>query len=330
MYKIAIVGAGPSGIAMGAELIQAGVAVQDIIICEKSERDNASIRQFYPAGKEIHSIYKNIEVPITGVVGFTGAITLDDYHQMMDKIIDENQLNISYKTEVQKVVKQDQGFILETSEGPINAEYVVLCSGVFSKPRRPDYPIAGALIPNVSYDILNLQKQNVAGLDILVVGGGDSASEYVQVLSGMNNNVTLSYRQNEIFRMNTLNIERLMNLADSSKATLALGTNITSIEAENEKIRVNFQERESLLVDKIVYSLGGASPSAFMASCGIDYDDTNVVLRAHNQTSIDGLFMIGDLASGRKGGSLMLAFTAARKVMEGLNQEYHFPSPKKI
>ncbi|OON98185.1 MAG: hypothetical protein ATN35_05720 [Epulopiscium sp. Nele67-Bin004] len=325
MKKVAIIGAGPAGIAMGVELAKAGV--KDVVIFEKSDKDNASVRQFYPAGKDINSVYKSIEVPQTGQLGFTGIISLDQYHIMMDSAINDNSLDIKFNTEVQKITKKDKVFEIETSDGTYEAEYVVLASGVFAKPRKPDYKIPAAVLPNVSYDILNLQKQNITGFDILVVGGGDSASEYVQTLSAMGNNVSLSYRQDKIFRMNQLNIDRLNELLFQKKIAMYLGTNITSVEQDGDKIKVSFEKHDPMFVDKIVYSLGGASPTAFMANCGLEYDDTNVVLRDNGETSIDGLFMIGDLASGRKGGSIMLAFNGARSVMEGLNQKYGFPAP---
>ena len=330
MFKVAIIGAGPAGIAMGAELVQSGVPSDQILICEKSEHDNASVRQFYPATKDINSVYKNIDVPITGVVGFSGLISLADYHTMIDKIIADNKLTLKFKTEVQKVIKQDKGFKLETSQGEFEAEYVVLSSGVFSKPRKPDYAIASPLLSKVSYDILKLQKENTTGLDILVVGGGDSASEYVQILAEMNNKVTLSYRQEKIFRMNQLNMDRLDALVNKGTVTTCYGTNISSVEADGDKIKIHFEEIEDMIVDRIVYTLGGASPSAFMAQCGIDYDDTNVVLRDNKETDIDGLFMIGDLATGRKGGSLMLGFKGAREVMDALHTKYDFKAPKAI
>lgn len=325
MYKIAIVGAGPAGLAMGAELVQSGVPNDQIIILEKSEHDNASIRQFYPVGKDINSVYKNIEVEQKGVVGFSGIISLDQYHDMIAKIIFENKLAIITKTEVQKIVQKPQGFHIETSEGVYEAEFVVLSSGVFAKPRKPDYPISAPLNAKVSYDILKLQKDKVSGKDMLVVGGGDSASEYVQMLSQMGNKLTLSYRQDKIFRMNQLNLDKLDTLTKNKEIDMCLGTNITSLEAENDKIRVHLEERDDLVVDYIVYSLGGASPTAFMAQCGLEYDDTNVVLRDNHQTSVDKLYMIGDLASGRKGGSIMLAFNGAREVMESLHKNYQFP-----
>lgn len=323
MYKIAIVGAGPAGIAMGAELVAKGISPSQILICEKTDKDNASVRQFYPAGKDINSVYKNIETEQKGILGFSGIISVDQYHELIQNALKKYELTLTFNTEVQKITKESDIFTLHTSNGEFQSEYVILSSGVFSKPRRPDYPIPGPLVSKTSFDIMNLQKSNVADLDILVVGGGDSASEYVQTLANMGNSVTLSYRQDNFFRMNQLNKDRLSELENNNKATVLFSTNIESIEDIDGKIKVNFKEREPLFVDRIVYSLGGSSPSAFMNSCGVEYDDTNVQLRDNKETNVDKMFMIGDLASGRKGGSLMLAFNGAREVMDAFEQKYN-------
>ncbi|MGL4561957.1 MAG: NAD(P)-binding domain-containing protein [Brevinema sp.] len=324
MYKVAIVGAGPAGIAMGAELVEAGISAEQIIICEKSDQDNASVRQFYPAGKEINSVYKNIQTEQIGILGFSGLISMDTYYQMIKDTINKYRLSIQCKTEVQKITKNNDSFTVYTSGDTIEAEYIVLASGVFSKPRRPDYPLSSSIMPKISFDIMNLQKTNAKGLDILVVGGGDSASEYVQTLAAMGNHVSLSYRQDNFFRMNELNKDRFNSLVNDGKVLSFLSTNITSVESAEDKIKVVFKEREPLFVDRIVYSLGGASATVFMNNCGLEYDDMNVILRDYKETSVDKMFMIGDLATGRKGGSLMLAFNGAKEVMNGLKEKYKF------
>ncbi|MGL4367765.1 MAG: NAD(P)-binding domain-containing protein [Brevinemataceae bacterium] len=330
MYKVAVIGAGPAGIAMAAELVESGISADQILICEKSQHDNASIRQFYPVGKDINSVYKNIQTEIKGVVGFSGIIGLDAYFTMMNNVLEKTKCTILFNTEVQKVKKQDDHFILDTSKGEFQAEYVVLASGVFAKPRRPEYPIPAKLLPNVSFDISGFQKNNLSNLHVLVVGGGDSASEYAQALVQLGNKVSLSYRQDNFFRMNQLNKDRLHECETNGNLSVMLATNIASIEEHEGKIHVNFVEGNILDVDRIVYALGGASPSMFMSNCGIDYDDNNVQLNNFHETGIPKLFMIGDLSQGRKGGSLMLAFNAARDAMEGLHSKYQFPVPKSI
>lgn len=328
MLKVAIVGAGPAGIAMGVELVQSGIPIDQIIIFEKSEHDSASIRQFYPENKSINSVYKNFDLPIEGLVGFSGLISLSDYYTMVSNLLQRHPFSIMYNTEINKIMQHGNHFILEgTNEDVFESEYVVLASGVFAKPRKPSYSVPPGLRTKVSYDIVKLQKNNISGSDILVVGGGDSASEYAQFLAESGNNVILSYRQAQFVRMNQLNKDNLENLVLSKKVKIYFSTNIVAISEEGNRILVQFQENDDIVVDYIVYALGGSSPTSFMHNCGIEYDDENVVLREYNETNQNKLFMIGDLAMGRKGGSLMLAFNGARTVMQGLHKNYGFPTP---
>lgn len=330
MYKIAIVGAGPAGIAMARELTAAGVSAEEILMFEKSQHDNASVRQFYPAGKTINSVYKNIETEKKGLVGFQGIIQVDDYFKLSDQALNESQVEIRFNTEVLKIKKQSTHFVLETSKGNFESEYVILASGVFAKPRKPDYKIPAEILNKVSYDVLRFQKEEISGKKIIVVGGGDSAAEYAQTLAALGNFVYVSYRQDNFFRMNQLNKDLLSQLEQKQKIKIMFSTDIVGLEAQNDKVLVKFEGHDDVIVDNIVFALGGASPVAFMNNCGIDYNDTNVQLRSYHESPIDRMFIAGDLSMGRKGGSLMLAFNSARDIMEGLSINYSFPAPAQV
>lgn len=330
MYKIAIVGAGPAGIAMARELTAAGVSAEEILMLEKAQHDNASVRQFYPAGKTINSVYKNIETEKKGLVGFQGIIQVDDYFKLSDQALKESNVKVHFNTEVLKIKKQSNHFILETSRGNFESDYVVLASGVFAKPRKPDYKIPAEILNKVSYDVLHFQKEKISDRKIIVVGGGDSAAEYAQTLAALGNFVYVSYRQDNFFRMNRLNKDLLTQLEQNQKIKIMFSTDIVGLEAQNDEVLIKFDGSDNLTVDNVVFALGGASPVAFMNNCGIDYDDTNVQLRLHHESPIDGMFIAGDLSMGRKGGSLMLAFNSARDIMEGLSMNYSFPTPAQI
>ena len=55
-YELAIIGAGPAGIATAIESYAAGV--QKIILLEKDENHNATIRKFYKDNKRVDKIGK--------------------------------------------------------------------------------------------------------------------------------------------------------------------------------------------------------------------------------------------------------------------------------
>lgn len=328
MFKTAIIGAGPAGIAMAKELTSAGLEAGDIIMFEKSPHTCASIRQFYPQNKEINSVYKNIQTVQEGCVGFEGIISLEKFYALVDKALAESGVKVHFDTEAQKVLPIDGGFSIESSAGAFEAQTVVLCGGVFAKPRKPDYPISAPVAGKTFYDVLKFQKENITGKEILVIGGGDTASEYMQTLAALGNKVILSYRQDNFFRMNQRNKDLLSGLQQQGKGEVMLLTNVASLEDAEGRIKVSLKENKILNVDYIVYALGGASPTAFMAACGVDYDENEVSLSEYGESSVPGIFLAGDIAHGRKGGSLMLAFNNARKAMLGLSKKYGFPAPK--
>ena len=64
--------------------------------------------------------------------------------------------------------------------------------GVLGRPNKPkEYRFLPSLKDRLMFDITTRRFENE---DVLTVGGGDTASEYVQHLFQQNNGVTLSYR----------------------------------------------------------------------------------------------------------------------------------------
>ena len=54
-----------------------------------------------------------------------------------------------------------------------------------------------------------MTSQAIQNENVLVVGGGDTASEYVQYRRGQTNRVTLSYRQQQFSRLSKSNHDAL-------------------------------------------------------------------------------------------------------------------------
>jgi len=144
----------------------------------------------------------------------------------------------------------------------------------------------------------------------LVVGGGDSAVEYALELS-KNNNVTICYRRETFRRANPINEKNINEALKENRLKALLGVNIKALEDENSKVKVIFEEIDSLLFDRVIYAIGGTTPSGFLASSGIKEEDGKPIHDENYQTNIKGLFVAGDITQER-GGSIAL----------GLNQGY--------
>ena len=331
MHEMIIVGAGPAGISMGAEARNVGIPSEQILVLEKGAAHSWAIRKFYPAKKVVLANYKGIEAACRGVLCISD-MSKDESLTYIDHAIEQYQLGVHYNDAVNTIRPLPEGgFAVETSKGRYEARRCVIAIGILDKPNKPDYRIPVALNTRVHYDLTSSTLENS---DCLVVGGGDTASEYCQYLVERRNRVTLSYRRTEFSRLNRINYESLMALEQRGQITILRGSNIKQVEEErsphadspndvqdqDKRARVLFEEPmfSPQSFDHIVYALGGTTPTNFLKAAGIAFDGSAPVIKEGYETSVPGLYLIGDLSAGRKGGSINLAFNMAEEAMRNI------------
>ena len=314
MYEMIIIGAGPGGISMAAEARGVGIAADKILILEKGDAHSWAIRKFYPASKPVLANYKGIKAVCTGVMCLTD-MTKEETLTYIDRIIEDCQLQVNYKEGVTAIRPTGGGFMVETSNGAYQTQRCIIAIGILDKPNKPEYNLPPTVSKRVHYDLTTVSMK---GEDCLVVGGGDTASEYCQFLVQQGNRVTLSYRRKEFARLNPVNHESLLALEARGQVTILRATNIVGVEDDGAgRPRVTFQEAEQppLDFDRIIYALGGTTPSNFLKAVGIKFEGDLPVLTEGYETSLPGLYLIGDLSAGKKGGSINLAFNMAAEAM---------------
>ncbi|MGH9942691.1 MAG: NAD(P)-binding domain-containing protein [Pyrinomonadaceae bacterium] len=314
MYELIIIGAGPAGVSMAAEARGVGIRSDKILILEKGDAHSWVIRKFYPEAKPVLANYKGIKAVCTGVMCLTD-MTKEETLTYIDRIIEQCALQVRYKEAVTAIRPLSGGFVVETSGGVYQTERCVIAIGIFDKPNKPEYRIPAALFTRVHYDVTTVALQ---GEDCLVVGGGDTASEYCQFLVQQGNRVTLSYRRKEFARLNPVNHESLLALEARGQATVLLGSNIAGLEDDAGRPRAVFQEAEqhpAQTFDRVIYALGGTTPLNFLKAVGIRFEGEAPALTQGYETSLPGLYLIGDLSAGKKGGSINLAFNMAAEAM---------------
>ena len=191
------------------------------------------------------------------------------------------------------------------------------------KPNKPSYPIPKEVRNRVHYDITSTIIRNK---NVLVVGGGDSASEYVQYLHQENNSVTLSYRQQSFTRMNEINRDSLLALEREGHINILLNSHIEGVSPteEKEQVAVHFAQEKigSLHFDNVVLALGGTTPKNFLQLLGIEFNQDQPLIKDGFETSVPGLFLIGDLSAGKRGGSIITAFNSSHQAMRKLCDTY--------
>jgi thioredoxin reductase (NADPH) len=328
MYQMIVIGAGPAGISMAVEARNAGVAPESLLVLEKAEEHSFTLKKYYPAEKLVTANYKGFEAVCTGVMCMPD-LSKHETISYLDRSLLDHDVHVRYRETVYKIFKHEseQRFTVTTERGEFETRVVVIAIGILGKPNKPDYPLPRTLKDRLLFDVTTIPLE---GAGILIVGGGDSASEYCQYLAQRGNRVSLSYRRTDFSRMNDINRSSLQALAERGQVELLLGSHIAGVADAQGRPEVRYKEPSfgTRGYDYLVYALGGSTPENFLKTIGIEFNGDAPQLREAYETSVPGLFLVGDLSAGPRGGSIIWAFNSANTAMRKICREYLNCSPQ--
>ncbi len=313
--KVAIVGAGPAGIACGVEAKLANL--YPVVILEKADQVCDTIERLYRPGKRVDSIYRGLEVETLGHCKFDTE-SKEDFLKRIKGWVEEYNLDIRLKQEVNYIKKVEKGYeITVNGEPKFLTEYVIIAIGIFGQPKKPNYPIPKEIKGKVFFEPPNICPNQGK---VLVVGGGDTAAEVASFLCP-NCEVYLSYRRPQFFRINPVNLKILEEKVAEGKVKLLLGTDIEKIEPEEDRIRVYYKDGFSDVYDFIYYCLGGSTPKGFLKYIGIEFDlEDWPKLNECYETNLSKVFLAGDIAVPK--GSIQIAFNTAYIAIQCIKERY--------
>lgn len=309
IYDLVVIGAGPSGIACAIEAKLNGL--QKVVLLEKADQNNQTIRKFYKEGKRVDKEYKGQDSTTRGKIDFFDG-TRESTLEYFDKLLNEHQVEVVYGCDVECVKKDTDGFEVITPKGNYKTNNAVVSIGKMGKPNKPDYKIPLPLNAVVNYNLNNVK----AGEKVLIVGGGNSAVEYAIDLAGKNE-VTLAYRRDTFARVNDINLENLAKCEAEATVKVRLNHDIQSVEDEGGKVKINYKDGKSRLYDRVVYAIGGSSPVDFLQKCGVEVDEkSNAVVNDVCESNVSGLYVSGDLI--KTGGSIVVGINHAYEIVKDI------------
>jgi thioredoxin reductase (NADPH) len=328
IFDLVVIGAGPGGISAAAEAIIADVNPTKVLVLEKSDAHNETVRKFYKHGKRVDVDWAGIKAEFHGHLSFEQG-SKEEYLKQFDDIIEKYGIKVVYNHHVYAVEKKGDIFEIAADKelGVIQAKKVVIAIGVMGKPNKPSYKFPGKIRPRLNF---NLDKV-VPGEKVMIVGGGDTAGEYAYGLKDMypDCDVTLNYRRAEITRMNPTNKEIVERYIKEGKINSRLGVDIEDVEPVEDdevmppRVKVNFKNGTSEIFDRVVYALGGTTPREFLQNSGIEYNEEKWEA-VHNpetmETNVEGLYIAGDVVKGAQSISVAInhGFYAATDLVKKL------------
>jgi len=309
LYDLIIIGGGPGGIGTAVEARALGV--EKILLLEKSDNHSDTIRKFYKENKRVDKNWQGQLVEMEGNIPFmdgTKESTLDFF----DCLIDRHYIESHFRCEVDRITREEEGvFTVRSSCGEFHGRYIVIAIGRMGKPNKPAYKIPPSIRKFVNF---NLDKCN-RGEKILIVGGGDSASEYAVELC-KENDVTLNYRREALTRPNPTNIRMIQEAFTVGRVRPLLGVDIESLENEGGRVRVNFQDRHYEIFDRVIYAIGGTTPVDFLKNADLQLDPLGEpIIRENLETNQPGIYIAGDIAF-KSGGSIAIALNHGYRIVE--------------
>ena len=320
VYDLVIIGAGPGGISAAIEAKIAGV--EKILILEKAEAHNETIRKFYKRGKRVDADWQGIKAEFHGNVSFEEG-SKESYLEQFDDLIAKYDLQIVYNHHVYAIEKKEDGIFeigADHELGVIKAKKVIVAIGIMGKPNKPSYKFPPKIRPRLNFNLDKVQAKE----KVLIVGGGDTAGEYAYGLKDMEDldcQVALNYRRAEITRMSPLNKEITERYISEGKINSKLGVDIENVElSENEKVLVNFKDGTKEEFDRVVFALGGSTPKDFLANCGINFDDEKwipIYNKETFETNVKDLYIIGDVI---KSASISVAINHAYAAIKDITK----------
>jgi cation diffusion facilitator CzcD-associated flavoprotein CzcO len=180
MADVAIVGAGPAGLASAAELSRRGAGC---VVLECGPQPGTSWRRHYD-GLHLHTAAFLSALPGQRYPRREGMwVARDGVVRYLEAYARRHGLAVRTDTEVQRVDVDGPGWAVTTTSGPVRAGAVVVATGLNRVPHLPAWPgldgFGGRLLHSSDYRC----PAPFTGERVLVVGSGNSGAEIAAQLA---------------------------------------------------------------------------------------------------------------------------------------------------
>jgi len=321
LLDITIIGGGPTGL-FGA--FYAGMRGASCRLIDSLPALGGQLAALYP------------EKFIFDVPGFPRVLARDLIKAMTEQAVQfgcEVRLGETV-TGLRKVEDPSGGighFVLDTDAAAYPTRTLMICAGIGAFEARK-LPAPGVEVwegRGLDYTIQN--PKALSGKRVLVVGGGDSAFDWVVNLVGVAESVMLIHRR-DAFRAHMATVRQVERLQRQGKVEVRTFCEVKAIEGKDRVQQVTLlnnktKAEETIPMDAVVPQLGFHSDLGPIKQWGLDTERADIRVDRVMGTNIPGIYAAGDVATYE--GKLKLIATGTAEVCTAVNHAVHYIDPKK-
>ncbi|MES2098130.1 MAG: FAD-dependent oxidoreductase [Pseudomonadota bacterium] len=285
VYDVAIVGAGPAGLATAVYAASEGLSV--LVLDERAMGGQAG------ASARIEN-YLGFPTGISGQ-----ALAGRAFNQAL-----KFGAEMAVPLKVDRLDCAGDRLVLDIAgDRRVGARAIVVASG--ARYRRPDIPNLAAFEGNgISYWASPIEARLCAGEEVALVGGGNSAGQAVVFLAPQVKRLHLIVRRDLSETMSHYLIDRIAALAN---VDIHVGSEISALEGDATGLTAAiFRNRDDGSTERYnlrhLFLFIGADPNADWLSGCVDTDPNGFIVTGEGalslETSRPGVFAIGDVRAG--------------------------------
>lgn len=305
METAIIVGAGPCGLSVAAELKKKGI---DPLLIEKGCVVNSIFR--YPTQMRFFSTPEQLEIGDMPFMTEREKPTRSEALNYYRVVAERYQLRVRTYERVEKVERDQQSYqVLSVDrfgeQRTYQARYVIIATGYFDHPNMLRVP--GEDLPKVSHYYKEAHPYH--GMKVAVVGGKNSAVEAAMELVRVGAEVTLIYRRDAFTPSVKPWVRPLIDsMIEKEQIRVYWNSNVKEI-----KERTIVIEREGQIIEidnDATLALTGYHPDRkLLRSIGIEVEEETgapVYDSETMETNVPGIYIAGVIAAGNNANEIFI------------------------
>lgn len=193
----------------------------------------------------------------------------------------------------------DSIFEIITNNGRYLTKSIVIAAGLGAfKPRTIGLPEIERLAGKSIFYLVK-KKDIFKDMDVVIVGGGDSALDWVLNLVDTARSITLVHRSNT-FRAHPKSVRDVIRLSEEGRINLYTSSTVSMVKGEERLEEVIIRKGSDEICIKanmLLLMLGFVSDLGPIGKWGLQIEDGRIKVGMHMETNRKGIFAVGDIAN---------------------------------